>query len=340
MVMPKMFSVPDTPAYDVNRNQNHIPRGSNPVVDLSLNSTLTDPIQIINNNLTIMYNEMIGGAASAIDFMGQPYREGDEPHGFSSGGSSERGSHTAIHVWVGDPNNEYHEDMGNFYSSGRDPLFYCHHANVDRMWTIWKDLPASYSKEFTDPDFLNSAFMFYDEEKNLVRITVVDALDHKKMGYEYEHSHIPWIDYRPQQKLVPANFESLSKKAQTAKKLFPLKALNNTVRVIVPKPAKGKADETLVVENIVTDNTKLVKFDGFINDEDDKPEEVDRAEYAGSYTQLPHRVKAKQSTGNLYLNLKELYENINIADDDDSVVVTINGDAVNINGIKIIPRVN
>ncbi|KAG6403021.1 hypothetical protein SASPL_135236 [Salvia splendens] len=179
------------------------------------------------------------------------------------------------------------------------------------MWTIWKDLPASYSKEFTDHDFLNSAFMFYDEEKNLVRVTVADALDHKKMGYEYEHNHIPWIDYRPQQKLVPANFESLSKKAQTAKKLFPLKALNNTVRVI---------------------------FDGFINDEDDEPEEVDRAEYAGSYTQLPHRVKAKQSTGNLYLNLKELYENINIADDDDSVVVTIvptiNGDAVNIGGVR------
>ncbi|XP_042021087.1 polyphenol oxidase I, chloroplastic-like [Salvia splendens] len=341
MFMPEMFTFPGTPAYDANRDPSHIPTGTNPVVTLNVGSTVTDPVQIISNNLTQMYNEMIGTPASATDFMGQPYRDGDAPHGFSGGGTSEQGSHTAIHVWVGDPNNEYNEDMGNFYSAGRDPLFYCHHANVDRMWTLWKDIPADYSKEITDPDFLKSAFMFYDKNKNLVRVTVADALDYKRMGYEYEPSNTPWMNYRPQQRLVPANLESLSKTAQTVAKLFPL-TLNNTVKVIVPKPATGKADETLVIENIVTDNTKLVKFGVFINDEDDKPEEVDRAEYAGSFTQLPHRVKAKQSTGNLRLNLKELYENINIADDK-SVVVTIvpiiNGSAVTIGSVKIVPRV-
>ncbi|KAL1538376.1 catechol oxidase [Salvia divinorum] len=342
MFMPELFAVPGTPAYDANRNQDHIPTGSNPVVDLSLNSGLTDPIQIVNNNLTIMYNEMIGTPASATDFMGQPYREGDAPHSFSGGGTSERGSHTAIHVWVGDPRNEYSEDMGNFYSAGRDPIFYCHHANVDRMWTLWKGIPADYPKEITDTDFLKSAFMFYDENKNLVRVTVADALDHKRMGYEYEPSNTPWMNYRPQQRVVPADVQALSKKAQTVKQLFPL-TLNNTVRVIVPKPTKGKADETLVIENIVTDNTKLVKFDVFVNDEEDKPEEVDRAEYAGAFTQLPHRVKAKESTGNLRLNLRELYENINIANDGSVVVTivpTINGGAVSIGGIKIVPRVN
>ncbi|KAL1537992.1 catechol oxidase [Salvia divinorum] len=61
------------------------------------------------------------------------------------------------------------------------------------------------------------------------------------------------------------------------------------------------------------------------------------------FTQLLHRVKAKESTGNLRLNLKELYENINIADDDRVVVTivpTINGGAVTIGVIKIIPRVD
>lgn len=43
------------------------------------------------------------------------------------------------------------------------------------------------------------------------------------------------------------------------------------------------------------------------------------------------------------MNLRELYENINIADDDSvvvSIVPTINGDAVTIGGIKITPRVD
>ncbi|KAG6414452.1 hypothetical protein SASPL_127174 [Salvia splendens] len=66
--------------------------------------------------------------------------------------------------------------------------------------------------------------------------------------------------------------------------LFPLK-LRKTTRVLVVKPTVGKADEVPVLENIVTDNRKLIKLDVFVNDEDDKPEEVDRAEYTGGFTQ-------------------------------------------------------
>ncbi|KAL2931925.1 (+)-larreatricin hydroxylase chloroplastic [Bienertia sinuspersici] len=61
---------------------------------------------------------------------GDPYRAGDAP---SPGpGSLESQPHAPIHNWVGNPNNPLKEDMGNFYSAGRDPIFYAHHANCDR----------------------------------------------------------------------------------------------------------------------------------------------------------------------------------------------------------------
>jgi hypothetical protein len=29
------------------------------------------------------------------------------------------------------------KDMGIYYASGRDPIFYAHHTNIDRQWEAW-----------------------------------------------------------------------------------------------------------------------------------------------------------------------------------------------------------
>ncbi|XP_047941888.1 polyphenol oxidase, chloroplastic-like [Salvia hispanica] len=244
-----------------------------------------------------MQQEMMVQPDSALAFMGQPYRAGDPPPGGASGGTSKRGSHAGIHVWTGNPDNPLNENMGNFYSAARDPIFYCHHTNVDRMWTVWEDLPADYPKTIDDPDFLDAAFMFYDEKKNLVR---------------------------------------------TAAQAFPA-SLAETIRVVVPKPAKGKADEVLLIQGIVTDNSKLISFDIYVNDDENSTDEAVSAERAGSFTQVPHRSRSAETPSDLRIILTELYKNINIADDDDIIVVTIvprsNGDAVTIGGVKIETRV-
>ncbi|XP_057812441.1 polyphenol oxidase I, chloroplastic-like [Salvia miltiorrhiza] len=345
MQMPLMFDREESPLYDIERDQTHRPPA---VVSLALSAaSITDPVQLKCNNLTQMYKEMIGDVESAIDFMGDPYVDGESPPKFSDGGSAERGAHTGIHVWTGNPKNDFSEDMGNFYSAGRDPLFYAHHSNVDRMWTIWKTLPCAFTKDINDQvvpnpdDFNNASFLFYDEKKNLVRVKVADCLEHTKMGYEYEDSPTPWKTYRPTQRQKPVNAKVLAKTAETGGKVFPL-TLAKTRKVVAPKPTKGKADEVLVLENITSDSSKLVSFNVFVNDADDTPQKLDRAEYAGCFTQIPHTVRAKERPSNLRLNLRELYENINIGDDD-FIVVTIvpqvNGGEVTIGGIKIIPRV-
>ncbi|KAH6785369.1 hypothetical protein C2S51_037824 [Perilla frutescens var. frutescens] len=335
MQLPRIFDNERSPLYDANRNQDHRPPD---IVDLSLNN-VTDDIQKVVNNLSIMYNEMVRSISVTTDFMGQPYRAGDQPGGFGSGGTSERGSHTGVHAWVGDPRNKYSEDMGNFYSAGRDTAFYSHHGNVDRMWSIWTTLKTDVPKTITDPDYLNASFLFYDENKQLVRVKVADCVDHRKMGYEYEKIDTPWLNYKPQKKAIAAKIEDLTKGAKSAEKLFPL-TLKKTTRVLVKKTAIGKVDEVLVLENIETDPTKLIKFDVFVNDEDDEPKELDKAEYAGSFAQLPHRVHADKSRSTINLSLKELYEDIDIGDDDTLVVTIIpraNGQDVTIGGIKIIP---
>ncbi|KAI3457554.1 hypothetical protein Pfo_014217 [Paulownia fortunei] len=321
MKMPKIFDNTASPLYNTNRSL-----VCRPPAIIELGSSASDDLQKVVNNLSAMYSEMIRSVNSTTDFMGKPYRAGDsEPNGT---GTSERGSHVAAHVWVGDPRNKYREDMGNFYSAGRDTLFYCHHSNVDRMWSVWRTLKTDVPKDITDPDYLNASFLFYDENKQLVRVKVADCIDHKKMGYEFEKVDIPWLNYKPTKKAAKAKIQKISSGAQSAEGLFPL-TLKKITRVLV-----------LVLENIETDTTKFIKFDVFVNDEDDNSEELDKAEYAGTFAQVPHKTKDKKGKSNISLRLTELYEDIDVADDDTIVVTLIprsNGDDVTIGGIKITP---
>jgi len=36
------------------------------------------------------------------------------------------------------------------------------------MWDLWKKIPGGKRKDFEDPDWLNSEFLFWDENKELV----------------------------------------------------------------------------------------------------------------------------------------------------------------------------
>lgn len=98
--------------------------------------------------------------------------------------------HGPVHIWTG-LFDKPHEDMGNFYTAGKDPIFFGHHANVDRMWMLWKAIGGKNRTEFTDPDSLNAGFVFYDENAQLVRVKVRDCLDHLKLRYKYQDIPIP-----------------------------------------------------------------------------------------------------------------------------------------------------
>lgn len=128
--------------------------------------------------------------------MGQPYRAGDatNPQG---AGSLEQSPHGPVHVWTGDPSNTQ-LDMGNLYSAARDPIFFAHHANIDRIWNVWKTIPGGRRNDFTDPDWLNSEFIFYDENQVPVKVKVKDAVSTEALGYTYQTvDDSQWINFQP-----------------------------------------------------------------------------------------------------------------------------------------------
>jgi N-acetylneuraminic acid mutarotase len=74
-------------------------------------------------------------------------------------------------------------DMSDFATVGGDPLFYLHHANMDRIWESWNRLG---NKNPTDPRYLNRAFAFADRSGKRVDPAVRTADRTAQLGYEYD----------------------------------------------------------------------------------------------------------------------------------------------------------
>ncbi|KAI8001497.1 hypothetical protein LOK49_LG09G01869 [Camellia lanceoleosa] len=350
MKIPAMYADINSPLYNRLRDAKHQPPT---LIDLDYN--LTDPKNVDeekqkSRNLTIMYRQVVSGGKTPRLFLGSSYRAGDDPD--PGAGSLKNIPHGPVHIWCGDRTQPNLEDMGNLYSAGRDPIFYGHHANVDRIWTVWKTLGGK-RNDFKDPDWLNSEFTCYDENAQLVTVKVKESLDHRKLGYVYQDVEIPWLNTRPSPR-ISNFFRKIQNKAgiamatetlDSAAIVFPRK-LDEVVKVVVKRPTKSRSkrekeeeEEVVIVEGIEVERDVFVKFDVFINDEDEAVSGPEKTEFAGSFVNVPrkHKHEKKIRTG-LRLGITELLEDLG-AEDDESVLVTLvpryGSDAVTIGGVKI-----
>jgi hypothetical protein len=94
----------------------------------------------------------------------------------------ERGIHGYVHCTVGPTCPVAH--MGDVPVAGNDPVFYTHHANIDRMFSCWE---AKYG--IPSGSWSTQTFSFPDETGNLVTKPVSDFLDTKALGYAYDNSN-------------------------------------------------------------------------------------------------------------------------------------------------------
>jgi polyphenol oxidase len=93
-------------------------------------------------------------------------------------GALESVPHNAIHGWVGG-------DMGNFSTAARDILFFCHHANVDRLWSLWARMPDHANPTFKP--WLERWYDFYEpKEGKEVSVTTADCIDITRVNVAYQ----------------------------------------------------------------------------------------------------------------------------------------------------------
>jgi Common central domain of tyrosinase len=72
-------------------------------------------------------------------------------------------------------------DMANLQFSPRDPVFYAHHGNIDRLWSSWVAADPSHK----NPDFGDAKVYFYDENRVWRYVLMNNLRDETKLGYKY-----------------------------------------------------------------------------------------------------------------------------------------------------------
>jgi polyphenol oxidase len=135
--------------------------------------------------------EVMQNALTAADFT-------DFGGSATSSGIPEGAPHGSVHVDVGG-------DMGAFGTAARDPIFYAHHSNVDKMWSDWKKSSSTHNNP-TSAAFLNLTFTFFDENRVWRSITAARVLDTEaQLRYVYGPSQfmeilpclLEWVVIRP-----------------------------------------------------------------------------------------------------------------------------------------------
>ena len=76
-------------------------------------------------------------------------------------------------------------DMGAVPYSSNDPIFWLHHANIDRFWSCWSNIPG-HKNPTNDSNFVGRQFSFVDQTGQETTNSVGDLFNGQFVDYKYE----------------------------------------------------------------------------------------------------------------------------------------------------------
>ena len=194
---------------------------------------------------------------------------------FSSVGALENTPHNVIHGLLGgrDGGNAPCQArwMGDPRCAALDPIFWRHHAQIDRLWNGW--LAAGNGRAHpSDPDWQTARFTFHNETGTQVTMAVADVLNSEtQLRYRYEDQP----SFTPATALVTPPPSPPRLVAATDQ---PFDLVGDAARVSMPVPSEGAE---VLVNEVIGGAARAV-----LNVEDIAPESDPTVPYA-VYVVLP-----------------------------------------------------
>jgi tyrosinase len=97
--------------------------------------------------------------------------------------------HNAVHLWVGGvwgPDEKPYQGTMTLNTSLNDPVFWLHHANIDRLWSQWEQIHGPQYQPVTgESRGQNLHDTMWPYRKVGIETTIADLLDISQLGYTY-----------------------------------------------------------------------------------------------------------------------------------------------------------
>jgi tyrosinase len=82
--------------------------------------------------------------------------------------------------------------MSTHLTAARDPVFFLHHANIDRLWKRWLDQGGGRANPVDNTAWMNTPFTFFDEAGRQTSLSGAGILDTvNQLGYQYDDDPPP-----------------------------------------------------------------------------------------------------------------------------------------------------
>lgn len=102
-------------------------------------------------------------------------------------GALEATPHGSIHMAVGGVSGGW---MSQFYTAALDPMFWLHHANIDRLWEVWLKRDPGHVDPKTKKWLTSVAFKFHDVAGKVVTMKPVQVVDTTAAPLSYVYDDI------------------------------------------------------------------------------------------------------------------------------------------------------
>jgi hypothetical protein len=138
--------------------------------------------------------------------------------------------------------------MGVPFYAALDPIFWLHHANIDRLWVKWRAQSSSH-QEPSNALWRNQSFSFYDENRTAVSLTPAQVLDTQAspLNYRYDDTLAPTLALLAPPKAMPGPVPPsiLSPLVSVAPSPSEIGAAPVTVKLAIPPAGRTRMENSL-----------------------------------------------------------------------------------------------